>query len=62
MANEEKIVIVERLLEAKNITVKEALKLLETEKEYIYSGWPTTVPYTYTKPIPNSWEITCNQQ
>lgn len=58
--------IIERLLEAKHITVQEAMVLMETEKEYITTSptipnpYPPVVPYT---PVPytpgNPWITYC---
>lgn len=66
MAQEEKVIIVEKLLESKAITFREALKLLETEKEYVYQYWPYYQPLvTYDFNAPGScytetFVLTCN--
>jgi hypothetical protein len=61
MDKQEKIKLLEKLVNDKIITFSEALNLMETEKEYIYTGYiPTNqtyqpyqpyLPYGYNKEV-----------
>ena len=55
MDKEEKIKLLEKLVNDKSITFSEALNLMETEKEYIYTQYIPTYqpyqPYGYNKEV-----------
>jgi len=52
MDKQEKIKLLEKLVNDKSITFSEALKLMETEKEYIYSQYvPIYQTYGYNKEV-----------
>lgn len=52
-----KLEIIQRLLDDRHITAKEAMTLMEKEKEYVYyphylQSWTPNVPYWQVNPIP----------
>jgi hypothetical protein len=50
-----KIDIIQKLLDERHITAKEALVLMQTEKEYVYYPYPQYPIYKHIEPIGPIW-------